>query len=355
MTTIDKSKPVLVTGANGYVASWVVKKLLEQGITVHAAVRNPENKEKYAHLDAIASDTSGKIKYFKSDLLAEGSYAEAMEGCELIYHTASPYTLDVKDPQRELIDPALNGTRNVLLQANKTSSVKRIVITSSCAAIYTDAIECSQLPNGMLTEAVWNTTASLDYQPYYFSKTLAEKEAWKIAEGQDQWDLIAINPCGVFGPALNPSNATSESMNILKQVGNGALKAGAPRMGLGIVDVREVAEAHIQAGFRPEAHGRYILSSTNTNLLEMAQTLLDRYGDKYPIPKSALPKWLLMIVGPLANKLFTRRFIKNNVDVEWKADNQKSINELGIEYRSMKETMEDSFQMMIDNRLIPVK
>ena len=352
---IDKNTPVLVTGANGYVASWLVKQLLEDGVTVHAAVRNPSKKDKYAHLDAIAEKSSGSIKYFESDLLKEGSYAQAMEGCELVYHTASPFTLDVKDPQKELIDPALNGTRNVLEQANKTASVKRVVVTSSCAAIYTDAVDCKSAPNGILTEDIWNTTASLDYQPYSYSKTLAEKEAWKIAGAQNRWDLVTINPCGVFGPALNPKSATSESMNILKQMGDGTLKAGAPKFGIGVVDVREVADAHFKAGFDPKANGRYILAGHNTNLLDMALTLQDKYGKQYPLPKTDPPKWFLMLIGPFVNKVFSRKVIKNNVNVEWKADNSKSIRDLGIQYRPMKETMEESFQMLIDNQLIPTK
>ena len=104
MTTIDKSKPVMVTGATGFVAGWLVKKLLEEGITVHAAVRNPNKTEKLKYLNAIADKSKGSIKYFKSDLLQEGSYAEAMEGCELVYHTASPFVIDVNDPQKELIE-----------------------------------------------------------------------------------------------------------------------------------------------------------------------------------------------------------------------------------------------------------
>ncbi|MCB9205699.1 MAG: NAD-dependent epimerase/dehydratase family protein, partial [Flavobacteriales bacterium] len=123
MTTIDRSKPVMVTGATGYVAGWLVKKLLEEGLTVHAAVRDPKNKTKLAHLDELAANSAGSIKYFKADLLQPGSYAEAMEGCELIYHTASPYTLTVNNPQKELIDPALKGTQNVLSQASETPSV----------------------------------------------------------------------------------------------------------------------------------------------------------------------------------------------------------------------------------------
>jgi nucleoside-diphosphate-sugar epimerase len=345
----------MVTGATGYVAGWLVKKLLEDGLTVHAAVRDPENKEKLRHLDEIAHKSKGSIKYFKSDLLAENSYASAMEGCELVFHTASPFTSVVKDPQKDLVDPAVLGTQNILETANKTNSVKRVVLTSSCVAIYTDAIECKNAPNGVLTEANWNTTASLDYQPYAYSKTLAEKKAWEINEKQSQWDLVVINPSFVMGPALNPHSNTSESINVLIQMGDGTFKTGAPRMGLGLVDVRDVAEAHFLAGFTPKAKGRFITSAHNTNILEMALALQDKYGKDYPIPKRALPKWLLMIIGPMANKLFTRRFIRNNVNIEWKADNSKIRKELGITFKPMQKTMEDSFQVLIDNQIIKKK
>jgi nucleoside-diphosphate-sugar epimerase len=352
MIKADKSKPVLVTGATGYVAGWLVKKLLDEGFTVHAAVRDPFNKEKIAHLDALAENASGKIKFFQSDLLEPGSYTDAMKGCELVFHTASPFTNIVDDAQKELIEPAVKGTENVLEQANKTESVKRVVVTSSCAAIYTDAIDCQKGPNGMLNEEMWNTTASLDYQPYSYSKTLAEKKAWEINEKQDRWDLVTINPSLVMGPALNAGAVTSESYNILKQMGDGTMKMGVPKMGIGLVDVRDVAEAHFRAGFNPEAKGRYITSAHNTNLLEMAQTLLPKYGDKYPLPKKALPKWLLMLVGPMVNKAFSRKFIRNNVNIEWKADNSKIKKDLDIEFRPMKESMEESFQVLIDKGLV---
>jgi nucleoside-diphosphate-sugar epimerase len=355
MTQIDKKKPVLVTGATGYVAGWLVKKLLEEGITVHAAVRNPDNKKKVAHLDEIAAKTNGTIKYFKSDLLQPGSYAEAMQGCELVYHTASPFTSDYKDPQKELIDPAVNGTANVLETANKTPSVKRVVLTSSCAAIYTDASDIENTPDKILTEEVWNTTASLDYQPYSYSKTLAEQKAWEINKGQSQWDLVTINPSFVMGPALNAQSSTSESISVLKQLGDGTMKMGAPKMGVGVVDVRDVAEAHYKAGYTPEAQGRYITSAHNSNFLEMGKTLLPKFGDKFPLPKKALPKWLLMLIGPMTNKLFTRKFIKNNVNVEWKADNSKIKNELGMTFKPLQETMEDAFQVLVDEKIISAK
>ena len=344
----------MVTGATGYVAGWLVKKLLEEGMTVHAAVRNPEKKEKVKHLDDIAAKTNGSIKYFKSDLLQPGSYGKAMEGCEVVFHTASPFSSDVKDPQRDLIDPAVKGTENVLNSANDTPSVKRVVVTSSCAAIYGDAIDCQAAPGGVLTEEVWNTTSNLKHQPYSYSKTLAEKRAWEMEKAQDRWNLVTINPSFVMGPPLNPKSS-SESMSVLKQLGDGTMKSGAPRMGLGLVDVRDVAEAHFRAGYTPDAQGRYITSAHNTDFLELGLALRPKYGDKFPLPKKAAPKWLLMIVGPFVNKIFTRKVIRSNVNVEWKADNSKIKKELGMQFRDLKTTMEDGFQALIDAKVLVPK
>ena len=347
MKTIDKNAPVLVTGATGYVAGWIVKMLLEDGKTVHAAVRDPKNKKKIGHLDSIAKNSSGSIKYFKSDLLESGSYQKAMEGCELVFHTASPFTTDYKDPQKELIDPALIGTQNVLESAVKSDTVKRVVLTSSCAAIYSDAIDCQSAPGGMLNESLWNTTASLNYQPYSYSKTLAEKKAWEIQKSQGHWDLVTINPSFVMGPPLNANSNTSESMAVVKQLADGTMKMGAPRMGVGVVDVRDVASAHIKAGFTPEAKGRYITSAHNTNFLEMGLSLQKKFGKQFPLPKKAIPKWLLMLVGPMVNKLFTREYIRKNVDVEWKADNSKIKSELNMSFRPLQSTMEETLEALI--------
>ena len=98
-----------------------------------------------------------------------------------------------------------------------------------------------------------------------------------------------------------------------------------------------------------------LLFAYNTDILEMAKILLPKYGDKYPLPKEALPKWLLMLIGPFVNKLFTRKYIRNNVNVPFRADNSKTKNELGINFRSLKETMEDSFEVMIEEGILKAK
>ena len=340
---IDTNLPVLVTGASGYVAGWIVKELLTSGVTIHATVRDPDSPKSAPLLD-MAANAPGKIMLFKADLLDEGSFDEAMQGCGIVFHTASPFTTSAKDPQTELIDPALLGTRNVLNAATRTPTVNRIVLTSSCAAIYTDAQDTIDAPGGRIDETVWNTTASLDYQPYSYSKTLAEQEAWKIADTQSQWRLVAINPSLVMGPATH-GVPSSESFNIMRQAGDGTFRMGAPRFGIGMVDVRDLAQAHLAAAFLPQASGRNIISAHNTDILELVLQLQGKFGADYPLPRRALPKWLMWLVGP--SQGIDRKFVSRNVGVPWRADNSKALRELKLSYRPMRETMEDMFAQMV--------
>lgn len=352
MQIIDRSKPVLVTGATGYVASWLVKKLLDTGLTVHAAVRNPAAVEKTGFLKKLADDAPGSLKLFTSDLLQDGSYGEAMQGCELVFHTASPFTSNFSDPQKELVDPALLGTRNVLHQANNTETVKRVVVTSSCAAIYGDTIDILSTPGKMYTEKIWNTTSSLSHQPYSYSKVVAEQEAWSIYKKQSRWHLVTINPSLVLGPALNPQQVTSDSFTILKQLGSGTLKNGAPNLGLGVVDVRDLAYAHYQAGFVPDAAGRHIVSGYNTSLLALSQTLLAEFGDRFPLPRREMPKLFLWLIGPLLSKTVTRKFVSRNVGYPFIADNTKCKRSLGATFRPLEETMLATFRQLVENNLL---
>jgi len=349
MKLINKEKPVLVTGATGYVAGWIVKKLLVEGFTVHATVRDPQNIDKVKYLHAIAAQASGTLKLFKADLLEAGSFDEAMNDCELVFHTASPFINKVKDPQRDLVDPALIGTKNVLNAVNKTLSVQRVVLTSSCVAIIGDAIDCEAFPNGLATEAFWNTTSTVDHQPYNYSKVLAERAAWEINKKQDRWDLVTINPSLVIGPGLN-AFATSESFNIVKQIGDGSMKFGIPEFYIGVIDVRDLAEAHFKAGFTAQAQGRHIISAENTSLLTLAGILKKKYGTAYGFPTRHLPKALVWLAAPLAG--FKRKMIARNVGHQWKVDNTKSIKELGVHYRPIDVSIIDMFQQLVDNGIV---
>ena len=342
---MDKSKPVCVTGATGYVAGWIVKRLLDEGFTVHAAVRQPDNKDKTRHLDALAENAPGSIKYFQADLLEEGSYKAAIEGCGVVFHTASPFTRNVDNPQRDLIDPAVEGTRNVLETVNETPSVSRVVLTSSCAAIYGDNADLEKTKNGRFTEEDWNMTSSVDHNPYSYSKTMAEKKAWQIAETQDRWKMVVVNPSFVMGPGINP-NATSESFTVMTQMGDGTMKMGGPDFRIGVIDVRDLADAHMAAAFVPDAQGRHIISAHDTGFLEIAD-ILNKHFPEYPLPKRAMPKWLLWLIAPAVG--MTRKEVSRTVGRPWHADNSKSKQELGMSYRPLEETAVEFFQQMADN------
>ncbi|SGZ57878.1 CIC11C00000001437 [Sungouiella intermedia] len=344
--------PVLITGGTGYVAGWIIKRLLEEGIIVHVAVRDPSNEKKVAHLKELESKNPGQLKFFKAELLEEDSYTEAMQGCTLVFHTASPFTSKITDPQKDLVDPALLGTRNVLQSVNKTPTVTRVVLTSSIVAIYGDNKDIKSAPNHTLTEDQWNTTSSVDHQPYPYSKVVAEKEAWKIHDAQTRWDLVTVNPTLVFGPSLTPT--TSESFAIMKQFGDGTMKSGCPKLGLGVVDVRDVAEAHIRAAFTSTAKGRYLVNGSNTTLFEIGNELRPEYN-AYPLPKFEVPKALIWLVGPIVLKGFTRKFISQNVGFPFKADNSKSVRELKLEYKPLRETVQEFFQELIDSKQVKAR
>lgn len=349
MREIDRSKPVLVTGGNGYIASWLVKYLLEDGLTVHATVRDPDNEKKVGHLRKIASESPGTLKLFRADLLQDGVFDEPMAGCELVYHTASPFIIRVKDPQKELVDPALQGTRNVLHAADRTDSVKRVVLTTSVAAIYGDNADLADAGVDAFTEEYWNTTSSLGHQPYSYSKKVAEEEAWKIADAQERWDLVCINPALVMGPSLT-KGSDSTSITTILQLVDGTLRTGAPALTFGVVDVRDVAMAHVKAGFMPAAKGRHITVSDTASLLDLANMIRKRFGDRYPLPRRELPKFLVWLVGPTQG--ITRQFVSRNVGHPLRLDNSYTRKDLDMVFRPVEETMAEHFQQLLDDGVV---
>ena len=347
---IDRSKPALVTGANGYIASWIVKRLLDEGVTVHGTVRDPSNAAKTKHLKRLADSAPGDLKLFAADLTQTGSFADAMQGCGIVYHTASPFEIrDIKDPETELIHPAVNGVKTVLDSAGQTESVSRVVLTSSCAAIYGDNRDLQSAPNGVFTEEIWNTSGSPTHQPYSYSKTLAEKAAWDIAKVQDRYDLVVINPAFVLGPSLL-GNADGVSNRFMVQAADGTFKSGVPDLAFGVVDVRDVAEAHLQAAYTDAANGRHILCREGRSILSMTNVLRERFGDTYPFPKKTLPKFMVWLVGPFVG--LARDFVSANVGFPWKCDNTRSREQLGINYRPIEDTLCEHFQQMLDDGFV---
>jgi len=350
MTVIAPQAPILVTGASGYVAGWLVKQLLETGYTVHATVRDPAKKSSVAHLEQIAASSSGTLRLFKADLLDEGAFDEAMVGCELVIHTASPFVITgFTDAYETLVRPALEGTRNVLGSVERTETVKRVVLTSSVAATYGDNCDIHHTATGIFDETDWNTTSSVNHQPYLYSKTVAEKEAWDWQRKQSRWDLVCINPGMVMGPALT-TNSISASITTLQEFGNGTLAMGAPRMWNGLVDVRDVAEAHVKAGFTPEANGRYILCGETLSLLEMGAALRAHFGNKYPFPRLPVPKIAFWLVAPFYG--YTRAFVWRNMGWRIAFNNERSRKGLGIVYRDVRAAICEHFQQLIDDGLV---
>lgn len=347
MTNLDPQAPVMVTGASGYIASWIVKYLLEAGHTVHGTVRDP-GKPGLEYLHALSKANGGRLKLFKADLLDQGSFDAPMQGCELVLHTASPFIISgFKDANQALVRPAVEGTRNVLEAANRTASVKRVVVTSSVAAVFGDNIDLKQVPGGVFTEEHWNTSSSVKHQPYSYSKVAAEREAWAICKKQSRWDLVTINPSFVLGPSLTTATA-STSISTMKQLGGGEMKAGAPDLEMGVVDVRDVAQAHIKAGFTPSANGRYITSGCVMSFLDMGRVLREKFGDRYPFPRSRLPKFMVWLVGPLVGGI-QRSFVERNVGHPLRLDNSRGKRELGLQYRPAAQTLTEHFQQMLDD------
>ncbi len=350
MRKIDKAKPVLVTGGSGYLASWIIKMLLEEGINVNATVRDPSNIQKGDHLNALAEASAGQLKLFKSDLLDTGSFDEPMQDCELVIHTASPFFITgIKNPEEELIRPAKEGTRNVLESAKKNPTVKRIVLTSSDAAIYGDNADIALAPGGVFTEKEWNVTSSAKHQPYSYSKTIAEKEAWAIATEQEQWDLLTINPGWILGPSVS-KRKDSMSINTMIQFGNGTFKTGVPKLHKGIVDVRDVASAHIKAGYTPEASGRHIVVCGEATLLDIANILRKHFGDDYSFPRRQAPKFLFWLIAPMMG--YTRKYVSRNVDIQIKLNNSYSKTDLSMSYIPIEQTVKEHFQQILDDGLL---
>jgi nucleoside-diphosphate-sugar epimerase len=350
MTMIDKSSPVLVTGANGYVASWLVKYLLEDGFSVRATVRDKTNTKKVGYLNKLAAAHPGKLELFNADLFNDGEFDQPMNGCSVVFHTASPFIVrGLSDPQKQLIEPALKGTRNVLTAANKTDSVKRVVLTSSVVAIYSDNVETLGQADGTFSESDWNDSSSIDHQPYNYSKTLAEREAWKMAKAQDRWDLVVMNPGLVLGPSLAEAS-DSTSLSTILEIMDGTMRTGAPNLRFPVVDVRDVAKAHIKGATIEKANGRHVLVSSSASVMDMAAWIKQALPGRCKLPLWQAPKFLIWIIAPIFG--ITRDFVKRNVGYPIEFNNSRARKELSFEFMPVEKSVKDHAQQVVDDGLI---
>jgi dihydroflavonol-4-reductase len=324
--------PVLVTGASGFIGAELTKQLLARGYRVRGTSRDPVLARTYLRDVPGAAE---RLELVEADLLEPESLARSAEGCEYAFHVASPFFLDAGDPQRDLVDPAVSGTRAILEACHHSERMRRVVVTSSIAAL-TDE------PDGsLLTEASWNTTSSPTRSPYYFAKTQAERSAWAyVDEEAPQFDLITILPAYVLGPSLVPR--MSESARNLVNLTNGTWP-GICSFPWWIVDVRDVAWSHVVAMETPEATGRYITGAATVAMREVVGHLRDAgWGDKYRLPWLPLDNRAGTFIIKRAVRFQppgTRSWLRTHLGGEFNVDTSKIRRELGMKFRDPVRTL----------------
>ncbi|KAF0689127.1 Aste57867_19399 [Aphanomyces stellatus] len=250
------SNTVLVTGGSGFLGSYCIKLLLERGYRVHTTVRNPNNEKKVAHLKALPG-AADRLTIFHADLLQEGSFDASIDGCSVVLHTASPFFLQNQTPET-LVEPAVQGTLNLLRSVSRAPHVRRVVLTSSSASVY---VHCGTKPaTHVFKDDDWSHEDLMrkNEQWYYVSKTAAEREAWSFVAKltEPHFDLVTMCPTLTLGPMLQPE--LNQSSQKIFNFMTGATKE-IPRAFKTIVAVRDVALAHIVAFENPNASGRYLL------------------------------------------------------------------------------------------------
>ena len=351
LESYDKSKPVVVTGVDGYLAGVLVQQLLLQGFLVHGTHIQKDVSNLHYLTSLLHADEN--LKLFRADLLDDGSFDAAFRGCVLAFHTASPFLLKHGlDVERELVRPAVEGTKNVLNTCNRTPTLRRVVLTSSVGAIFADAADCADLD---VDESVWNRTSTLTHQPYFYSKTLAEQEAWIMAGSQTQWALVVMNPAMILGPGLRYF-PHSESFKTIYKCASGHWLTwfGCPRFAMPAVDIRDVAAAHIIAGCDETVRGRHILCSVNSALPDFCQILSKLFPD-YPIPRMAapIPIFALALVAPYLRQGIDRQAVWRNCGCGTRLDTTKSMEGvLNIRYTPLEVSLRDMYQQMIDSRAV---
>ncbi|WP_330268568.1 NAD-dependent epimerase/dehydratase family protein [Streptomyces griseorubiginosus] len=339
-----QSGRVLVTGGSGFVGSHLVRRLLERGYEVHATVRSLANAAKVRPLRDMQDAFPGGLSLFEADLLQQGSFDEAMAGCRVVFHVASPFFMPekIKDGQKDMVDPALIGTRNVLAGIERTPSVERLVFTSTVGAIFGDYADVRDMEGQILSERYFNTSSTVENNPYHYAKTVAERAGWDAEAAQDRWRMVSLNPGLILGPSLT-SASESGSLFLLEELFKGYFFYGAPDFSFTTVDVRDVADAHIAAAEKPDAKGRYILAArTMTSFIEMSRVIRARHPRDRRLPRTALPHWPVRVLGPAFG--LTQDYIRKHLGIRFEVDNSRSVNELGLAYRPVEETVLDHYE-----------
>ena len=287
---------VLVTGGSGFIGAHCILQALAAGYRVRTSVRSLKREaEVRAMLKTGGAGNLDKLSFAAADLMSDSGWAEAVAGCDYVLHVASPFPPTVPKHEDELITPAREGALRVL-RAAKAAGAKRVVLTSSFAAIGYGQGERS----APFTEKDWTDPSGADVRAYTKSKTLAERAAWDfIGREGGALELAVVNPVGVLGPVLGPDYSTS--ILIVQKLLDGALP-GCPRVGFGLVDVRDVADLHLRAMTNPAAKGERFLAIAGAGefvwMREVAEILKRRLGPAAArAPTRELPNWLVRIAA----------------------------------------------------------
>ncbi|KAJ7516777.1 hypothetical protein O6H91_22G070300 [Diphasiastrum complanatum] len=268
-----------VTGGTGYIASWLILRLLQSGYHVHTTVRDPGDLERVGFLWELPGAVE-RLKVFKADLLHEGSFDDAFRGVKGIFHTAGPVLFDPNDnPQVKMVEISLKGVLNVLKASAKSTTIKKVVLTSSCSAVRYDYNHTGQ-DLMSLDESNWSNpdycTAHKLWYP--LAKTLAERKAWEFAK-QHGLNLVVVNASFIVGPLLQP-NPTSTIWVVLS-----LLRGDAPiypNTIIGFVHIDDVVKAHLLVYEAASASGRYICSERVSHWRDVLELLRKKYP-AYPI------------------------------------------------------------------------
>ncbi|HLW75901.1 MAG TPA: aldehyde reductase [Bryobacteraceae bacterium] len=337
---------VLVTGGSGFVGSHSVLQLLEAGYQVRTTVRNLNRKDDVlAMLKTGGAEPGGRLRFFAADLEQDAGWREAIDGCDFVLHVASPFPSAVPQHENELIIPAREGALRVL-RASRDAKVKRVVMTSSFAAI-----GYGQPPRSEpFTEKDWTDPNGSDVQPYVKSKTLAERAAWDfIAKEGGALELAVVNPVGVLGPVLGADFSTS--ILLIQRLMDGALP-GCPRLYFGLVDVRDVASLHLLAMTHAAAKGERFLAIAGdfVSISDIAKILKAHMGEAAKrTPTRELPNWMVRLAAlrdPAVKQILPELGKRKN------ATNEKARRLLGWSPKSNEESIVAAAESMIRLRLL---
>jgi dihydroflavonol-4-reductase len=336
---------VLVTGASGFVAQHVILQLLEKGYAVRGTLRSLKRADEVRAVLAKHNPRAAEIEFVEADLSSDKGWAEAVAGCEFVQHVASPFPATHPKDEMELIRPARDGALRVL-KAAKAAGVKRVVMTSSMAAI---AYGHGDKRPAVVDESHWSNPDGPDNTPYTKSKTLAERAAWDYVNGEGKGlELATINPTGILGPALSADVSTSLEIPIRLMNGK---TPGIPRLGFSLVDVRDVAACQVAAMEVPAAAGERFLASEDfvwmADCAEMLRTAFPAYDSR--IPKRKVPDWVLRLMA-VFQPVYKQTLME--LGRTRRASNAKATRVLGVKFRTARESLLSSAQSLIDLKMV---